>query len=363
MSGLCHDRGFHGSCWKKQFTLAGKSRIAGYILIFILFRFGFPVATYIINANTFGAFYRSVGQTGQNDRVDINVGSNFSGTITVNSVPADGEIETVNLNLPDGWSVVLQSQTNYRSENPPYVDYAYTIVRGNGTQVGTLTMRGNVQMGDFFPCFAAGTLIALADGSRRACEDLRVGDMVATLDHGAQPVRWIGKRHLGPLDLARSGNLRPIRIRAGVLMRDLPDQDLLVSPQHRVLVSSAYAAQMFGARETLIAAKHLTAIDGIEIAHDLVSVSYYHLLFDRHEVIFSNGAATKSLFTGEQALKGVGEAARAEIMDLFPELSDGSAMSAARPFVTGRQGRALADYHLKSALPLSRQGASAPHHR
>lgn len=310
------------------------------------------MANYVINANSFGAFYQSVGQTGTNDQVDINVSTNFSGSITVDSVPGDGEIETVNLNLPEGWSVILQQQTTYTDENPPYLDYAYTILRGNGTQAGTLTMRGNVQEGDFFPCFVAGTLILMADGSRRPCEDLRVGDMIATQDNGAQQIRWTGTRYLGPLDLARAANLRPVRIRAGSLGDNLPDRDLLVSPQHRILVSSPFATRMFGTSEALIAAKHLTAIDGIDIADDVTNVSYHHLLFERHEIIWSNGAATESLFTGEQALKGVGAAARAEILALFPQLADGPHAIAARTFVSGRDGRTLARHHARSATPL-----------
>ncbi|HRO15212.1 MAG TPA: Hint domain-containing protein [Paracoccus sp. (in: a-proteobacteria)] len=84
-------------------------------------------------------------------------------------------------------------------------------------------------------------------------------------------------------------------------------------------------------------------------------MTYHHILFDRHEVVLSEGAATETLFTGEQALKGVGEAARAEILTLFPELRDGLPGKGARQFLTGRQGRSLAEAH--GGLALQRDAA------
>ncbi|WP_246175358.1 Hint domain-containing protein [Paracoccus limosus] len=152
-------------------------------------------------------------------------------------------------------------------------------------------------------CFARGTLIQTPDGPR-AIEDLHPGDLVLTLDHGAQPLRWIGAIRVGATWLALAPRLRPIRIRAGALGAGLPATDLVVSPQHRVLVRSAIAQRMFGATEVLVAAKQLVQIDGIDIATDLPEVEYFHLLFDRHEVVIANGAPTETLFTGPRGAEG-----------------------------------------------------------
>ena len=78
---------------------------------------------------------------------------------------------------------------------------------------------------------------------------------------------------------------------------------------------------MFGAPEVLVAAKQLLQIDGIDL-DDAADVTYVHFLCDRHEVVFSNGAPTESLYTGPEALKSVGAAAREEIFVLFPQLRD-----------------------------------------
>ncbi|MBK4215071.1 Hint domain-containing protein [Paracoccus caeni] len=189
-------------------------------------------------------------------------------------------------------------------------------------------------------------------GERRV-EDLRVGDLVATRDHGLQKLRWIGNRRIMARELSARPELRAIRISAGSLGRGLPKSDLLVSPQHRILVRSLIAQRMFGTPEVLVAAKQLLELDGIDRAEDLDEIEYFHLLFDRHEIVYSNGAETESLYTGAEALRGVGMAARDEIFALFPELRrDGWQPASARPLVPGSQGRTLAARHLRNGKSL-----------
>ena len=198
------------------------------------------------------------------------------------------------------------------------------------------------------PCFTTGVRLATSKG-QRPVEKLAVGDLVLTADNGLQPVRWIGTRTLDAVDLAASPSLRPIRIRKGALGDRLPKRDLLVSPQHRMMVRSAVAQALFGTDEVLVAAKHLLSLDGVELAEDVTEVTYVHVLFDRHEVVYAEGAQSESLYTGEQALRAVGDSARAEIFALFPELAAGT-VPGARKFLTGRQGRDLAARH--AGIPL-----------
>jgi hypothetical protein len=195
-------------------------------------------------------------------------------------------------------------------------------------------------------CFTQGTQIFTANGSV-AVEDLRQGDEVLTKDRGFQPVRWIGSREISAQEMTANKKLRPIRIRAGALGVDIPKADLLVSPQHRILISSKIIRRMFeGEAEVLVAAKQLLGVDGIDYVGGVTDVTYYHFLFDRHEIVFSNGAETESLFTGPEALKSVAPEARQEIFELFPELS--SVNFEARPcrmVPKGRIGRQIAFRH------------------
>ena len=199
------------------------------------------------------------------------------------------------------------------------------------------------------PCFCRGTLIATSRGEVPV-EQLEVADMVVTRDHGLRPLRWIGKRSLDAVDLAAAPRLRPIRIAAGALGHGLPSQDLLVSPQHRILVRSEIAQRMFGCAEVLVAAKQLLQIDGFEQV-DMPEVEYFHLLFDEHEIVRSNGAETESLYTGPQALRAVGAAARDEILTLFPQLRE-TPCAAARPLIPGARARKLAQRHAQNGKDL-----------
>lgn len=219
---------------------------------------------------------------------------------------------------------------------------------------GLDTSRYGLEGAPAFVCFCQGTLILTARGPV-AVEALCVGDQVMTRDNGLQPLRWIGSKALDGDQLRLFAGLRPVRIRAGALGLDMPTRDLHVSQQHRVLVSSRIAERIFGQPEVLVAAKHLIGLPGIEIDARFAAVTYYHLLFDRHEVIFSEGAQTESLFTGPEALKAVDAPARAEIVALFPALAgDDPDRQPARQIGGGNRARQLARRHALNDQPLQK---------
>lgn len=201
-----------------------------------------------------------------------------------------------------------------------------------------------------FLCFAAGTLIETYHGNIPA-EDLRVGDLVYTRDASFLPVQWTGQRHLTKTDLEANPNIRPIRIRAGALGPDTPSDDLVISPQHRVLVRSKIAHRLFGTYEVLVAAKHLLPLDGIEIAEDLTEVTYIHFLFSIHQIVVSNGAETESFYPGPQALKTLHSEQVAKIVKVLPQLKylgEEYPLPGARRLLTGQEARKLAYRHDKN---------------
>lgn len=205
-------------------------------------------------------------------------------------------------------------------------------------------------------CFVRGTMIETNKGTIPV-ERLAVGDRIRTRDHGMQEIRWIGSTRLLAKTLETHQNLRPIRIRSGALGEKTPSADLLVSPQHRILVRSRIAQRMFGAMEVLVSAKQLCELDGIDVADELTEVEYFHFLFDQHEVVYSNGAETESLYPGLQALKSVGRAAREEIFTLFPEIREpGFSSNPARTLTPGRKARKLAARHRMNGKPLVEAG-------
>ena len=170
------------------------------------------------------------------------------------------------------------------------------------------------------PCFTPGTVIATPTGERLV-EDLREGDRIITRDNGFQEIRWVGRRDLSDWELTQTPHLKPISIRAGALGEGLPEHDIVVSPQHRLLISSPKTLLYFGEPEIFAPAKHLTSINGVKVI-ETTSVSYIHFMFDRHEVVLSNGTWTESFQPGEQVLDRMSTAQRNEIFELFPELTN-----------------------------------------
>ncbi|MDQ7070491.1 MAG: Hint domain-containing protein [Rhodobacterales bacterium] len=198
-----------------------------------------------------------------------------------------------------------------------------------------------------FICFAGGTLIDTDQGQVDVAR-VSIGDRVRTMDHGYQEIRWIGGRRVCAV-----GNVAPIRIRAGALGEGVPARDLRVSPQHRILVRSKIAKRMFDTPEVLIPAKKLLGLQGVTIDTSCRYITYWHFLFDRHEIVFANGTASESLFTGKEALKAVGNKARDEILTLFPELAaTDTDREAARPILPGKVQSHMVARHAKNAQPI-----------
>lgn len=192
--------------------------------------------------------------------------------------------------------------------------------------------QGGLPVGAFSPpCFTPGTLIATPRGEA-AVETLQPGDLVKTMDHGPQRVRWAGRRTVrGLRDFA------PVRFAVGVFGNSRP---LLVSPNHRMLVTGWTAELLFGEPAILVSAKHLVGMQGVRYA-PRDQVDYVHLLFDRHEIIFAEGAPTESFHPGGAQMEQDVQV-RQEIAAIFPEaFAGGRDLSAARWLAAGYEARAL----------------------
>lgn len=187
------------------------------------------------------------------------------------------------------------------------VNFSYTVAAANGNS--SITDSAFVTINQV-PCFVAGTMIETPEGEV-AVESLLPGDLVLTKDHGAQPVRWVGSRRV-----AATGALAPIRIAEGAFGAH---RALMLSPQHRVLVRDALAELLFGDTEVLVAAKDLVN-DGTVRQIEGGEVEYVHILFDQHQVVYSEGLATESYLPGPHTTGGFAPEVLDEIRAIFPEL-------------------------------------------
>lgn len=192
-----------------------------------------------------------------------------------------------------------------------------------------------VNPGDSGVCFTPGTLIATDLGPRDvAC--LRAGDLIKTRDAGLLPLRWVGSR-----TVPAAGVLAPIMIPAGLFGLTA---DLTVSPQHRVLVTGWQAEMLTGQNEVLVAARHLVDADRI-VRRPGGMVTYFHLLFDSHQLVCANGAWSESYHPGQTSLTTASSEVRTELLALFPDLARGRAGygPSARTTLRAHEARLLRD--------------------
>ena len=206
----------------------------------------------------------------------------------------------------------------------------------NGNVVGTMSFT-NIEK--VVACFTPGAMI-LTDMGEVAVEDLRIGDRVLTRDNGYQTIRWTGRRDLSHAELIVEPRFNPVFIARGALGAGLPERDMMVSPQHRMLITGPKAELLFGEHEVLVAAKHLVGMAGIE-QRVTRGVSYLHILFDQHEILRADGAWSESFQPGHRTLEGLDGYQRDEILSLFPELAQGETFQSARLTLKAKEARAL----------------------
>jgi hypothetical protein len=169
-------------------------------------------------------------------------------------------------------------------------------------------------------CFTPGTRIETPDGPRPV-EELREGDKVQTRDNGAEEILWIGSRRMTGARLFVMPRLRPIRFNPGALGVERPDQSLLVSPEHRMLLRGDVARDLFNTSEVLVPARDL--VNGSTVTVDLAvrEVTYVHLLLESHNILWANGVETESFHPASTALSTLAEADRIRLLDRFPEMA------------------------------------------
>ena len=131
-------------------------------------------------------------------------------------------------------------------------------------------------------CFMPGTLVA-TPGGEAAVESLRAGDLVLTAEGGAEPVRWMGRQTVSTR-FADPLRVLPIRITAGALAEGLPKRDLLVSPDHALLLDG-----------TLVHAGAL--VNGTTIRREAAvpaTFTYWHVELADHSLVLAEGVPAET---------------------------------------------------------------------
>ncbi|MBS0641910.1 MAG: Hint domain-containing protein [Proteobacteria bacterium] len=147
---------------------------------------------------------------------------------------------------------------------------------GGNTRTATSNPTGSVA------CFLAGTLIDTPKG-KVPVETLVRGDDVVTSDGKVSPVQWVGRQTVSTT-FADPTRVLPIRIKAGAFGDAMPERDLLVSPDHALLVDGV-----------LVHAGAL--VNGLSIVreHDVPNTfTYYHVELADHSLVLAEGVPAET---------------------------------------------------------------------
>jgi peroxidase len=248
----------------------------------------------------------SVGANASVDAIHLGRGND---TVTL-SAGADVRMVRGGENDGDNDTLIVEGphRIDWENGDPDSGNGTIVYLDANGNETGETTVFRDFES---VTCFTAGTRIITARGMR-LIDDLQIGDLVYTLDAGMQPIRWIGRT-----TVPATRNNAPIQIAAGALGNARP---LQVSPQHRMLVSDWRSELVCGTDEVLVAAKHL--INDLSIRQVMGgTVDYIHILFDDHQIVMAEGIASESFHPGRVGLGAMAEAARQELLGLFPQLA------------------------------------------
>lgn len=269
----------------------------------------------------------------------------FTGTIdlppTVNALtiniqgPAgaasDGQIETVVLNFPPGFSLISNGSLPLGgNETPPAETQFFFLQNQTGGIVGNIQITANnvTIVEDFIPiCFVKGTRILTAKDGYKPIEEISVGERVLTRDNGMQPVKWIAKSYFSQKMMAREPKYAPVCFAPNAIGNE---SSLRLSSQHRILIIGSVPEVHFGQSEVLVPAKAFLNASTVTRPEPEAMVTYYHLLLDNHELILSDGVWSESLQPGSQAMISAGGLAEYE-----KAIEDSDEAIAARPALKG----------------------------
>jgi len=148
-------------------------------------------------------------------------------------------------------------------------------------------------------CFLSGTMIATPSGEVPV-EHLKIGDMIATADGRAVPVKWLGEQRLRN-SMFTPAHMAPVCIARGALGEGLPHSDLYVSADHGLMID--------GLVINAGALVNGSTIRFVPMAEMDQYFTYYHIETEDHDAILANGAPAETFidYAGRQSFDNYAE--------------------------------------------------------
>lgn len=157
-------------------------------------------------------------------------------------------------------------------------------------------------------------------GSRRA-EFIRPGDLIVTRTNGLQPVRMVWTRTVTESEITADPSLAPVCLSPRAIGPMMPQRDLMVAGDHRLLIPGYRLIDRPDTAAALIPARDIAGTSDaayVDRAHG--DIVYYNLVFDAHQVFAANGLAVESFLVTDASLAAVSAPVRETIEKALPDL-------------------------------------------
>jgi autotransporter passenger strand-loop-strand repeat protein len=207
------------------------------------------------------------------------------GNVTGSIVNPGGAIDLRGIAFDNGGTAILDSATDILTVTESAGTYTQQLVGDYSDDYFTLASDNNggtLVTEQMTPCYCRGTRIR-TPGGEVAVEALKIGDRIVTADGNILPIKWIGRRNYRDWSAVGNADVQPICFKAGSIADHVPVRDLYVSPEHAMALDGM-----------LVPACHLVNDVSIVKVEGMEEIEYFHLEFDRHVVIFAEGAAAES---------------------------------------------------------------------
>ncbi len=201
----------------------------------------------------------------------------------------------------------------------PHRSYEIAALRSDGAQhIAQVKVPAIPLFESAFSAFARGTLIQTPDGEV-AVEDLQPGDLISTKSGSPAKLMWIGTGQFVPADAGYQTSL--VRIMADAFGMGRPEMFVTLGPSARVLQTPPDMRSQIGpARVLSPAADFVDGVNVIEISPP-TSVQLFHLVLERHAVIWAGGLDCETFHPGGQAIRDVSYSLRDLFLSMFPHIA------------------------------------------
>jgi len=179
----------------------------------------------------------------------------------------------------------------------------------------------------------------------RHVSNLRPGDLIVTRDAGLRPVRMIWSRTVTEAEMQADPSLAPVCLRPRAIGPMMPQRDLIVAGDHRLLIPGYRLNDQPDTAAALLPAREIAGTsDEAFVDRSTPGMTYYNLVFDAHHIFLANGMPVESFLITDDALSALEAGVRARIEEAFPEVAGKAEEHRALGYPTASRESYLPEY-------------------